>query len=55
VVLDCGEQTDKCIEAFLKYKPKILNEECVKRIQVVNDLVFIDKSFKIENLNKDKI
>ena len=55
VVLDCGEQTDKCIEAFLKYKSKILNEERVKRMQVINDLVFIDESFKIENLNKDNV
>ncbi|UGS24844.1 hypothetical protein [Flavobacterium channae] len=55
VVLDCGDETDKCIEAFLNYKSKKLNEERTKRMQVINDIVFLNYNFRKEELNKEKI
>ena len=55
VVLDYGNETDKCVEALLNYKSKKLNEERTRRMQVVNDIVFLNGSFRKEELNKDKI
>lgn len=55
VVLDCGNETDNCIEAFLNYKSKKLNEERSKRMQVVEDIIFLNENFRIEELNKTKV
>ena len=55
VVLDCGKETDNSIESLLNYKSKILNEERTKRMQVVNDIIFLKEDFKKEELKKDKI
>ncbi len=55
VILDCGLQTDKSIINLLNYKSKILNEERIRRMQVINDLVFLDEDFNIKELNKNNI
>lgn len=55
VVLDCGIETDNCIEAFLNYKSKKPNDERTRRMQVLSDIIFLKDNFSTKELNKDKI
>lgn len=55
VVLDCEKGTDDAIKSFLNYKSVKPNDERNRRMQVLNDFVFLNENFNVNDLNKDKI